>query len=374
MIAGAGVGAFILGNGMKTIKATLRVIPTLFKGSKYNKDVYMELMALLYVLLAYGITELRDLADPAYRAEEQRESFDSGARVGPRLFPTGEAIDGERVYYSMMIPTTSEAQFHRELGRLKAFDFDLVKLYVRLPYAWQIQGSRFAHAEMGVGTASHYLLPAVSLGNDMMSHISATSRTGYAYSRSFTGVSYGDVNSMLAQSGMATISTTFNQSLYAEDPGLATNSRATLFPPWEQQRLATAVNNALHQDQTMSLLRLQREEATVADDFRNGALILAGTDSPLDIPATSLHLNLRGQVKYGMKPWQALETATSMAARAWHVNSDLGTLEPGKLADLIIVSGDPLENIQDAANVQYVMKNGNLLSVEEILAPFAARP
>lgn len=52
MIAGAGVGAFILGNGMKTIKATLRVIPTLFKGSKYNKDVYMELMALLYVLLA----------------------------------------------------------------------------------------------------------------------------------------------------------------------------------------------------------------------------------------------------------------------------------------------------------------------------------
>lgn len=52
MIVGAGVGAFILGNGGKTIKATLRVLPTLFKGSKYTKDVYMELMALLYVLLA----------------------------------------------------------------------------------------------------------------------------------------------------------------------------------------------------------------------------------------------------------------------------------------------------------------------------------
>ncbi|KMY86591.1 Flagellar motor rotation protein MotA [Candidatus Paraburkholderia calva] len=52
MIAGAGVGAFILGNNKKTIFATLRVIPTLFKGGKYNKDVYMELMALLYVLLA----------------------------------------------------------------------------------------------------------------------------------------------------------------------------------------------------------------------------------------------------------------------------------------------------------------------------------
>jgi chemotaxis protein MotA len=52
MIAGAGVGAFILGNNKKTIIATLRVIPTLFKGGKYNIEVYMELMALLYVLLA----------------------------------------------------------------------------------------------------------------------------------------------------------------------------------------------------------------------------------------------------------------------------------------------------------------------------------
>ena len=69
MIAGAGLGAFILGNGMKTIKATLRVIPTLFKGAKYNKDVYMELMALLYVLLAKArkegtLTLEADIDDP----------------------------------------------------------------------------------------------------------------------------------------------------------------------------------------------------------------------------------------------------------------------------------------------------------------------
>jgi len=322
--------------------------------------------------LSYGITELRDLADPAYRAEEQRESLDSGARIGPRLFPTGEAIDGERVYYSMMIPTTSEEQLNRELERLKAFDFDLVKLYVRLPYAWQIQGSHFAHEQMGVETASHYLLPAVALGNDMMSHVSATARTGYAYSRSYTGVTYGDVNQMLSASGMATISTTFNQALYADDPALASNSRFALYPPWEQQRLAKAVQTAQQEDQTTMLLRLQREEATVAADFRHGGLILAGTDSPLDIPATSLHLNLRAQVKFGLQPWQALETATSMAAKAWHVDSELGTLEKGKVADLIIVSGNPLKNIGDAVNVQYVMKNGTFMSVQEILAPFTA--
>ena len=52
MIVGAGVGAFILGNGGKTIRATLRLLPSLFKPAKYNKEIYMELMALLYVLLA----------------------------------------------------------------------------------------------------------------------------------------------------------------------------------------------------------------------------------------------------------------------------------------------------------------------------------
>ncbi|HEX3891489.1 MAG TPA: amidohydrolase family protein [Terracidiphilus sp.] len=322
--------------------------------------------------LSYGITELRDLADATYRAEEQREALDSGARIGPRLFPTGEAIDGERVYYSMMIPTTSEAQLQRELERLKAFDFDMVKLYVRLPYAWQMKGTQFAHEQMGVVTGSHYLLPAVSLGNDLMSHISATSRTGYAYSRSYTMSSYSDVDKMLSASGMATISTTFNQALYADDPGLASNSRFALYPPWEQERLKKAIDTALHTDQKDNLIRLEREESTVAKDFENGGLILAGTDSPLDVPATSLHLNLRAQVKFGMKPWQALETATSMAARAWHVSNDLGTLERGKVADLIIVSGDPLVDIKDAANVQYVMKNGTLMPLSDILAPFAA--
>lgn len=321
--------------------------------------------------LAYGITELRDMADQAYRAAEQREALDSGARVGPRLFPTGEAIDGERVYYSMMIPTTSQAQLQRELVRLKALDFDLVKLYVRLPYAWQVKAIHFAHQEMGVETASHYLLPAVALDSDGMSHISATARTGYAYSRSFIGRSYEDVRTLLAGSGMFTISTTFSPSLYAEDPAMPDDSRQLVSPPWERKRLATMRDNAVKEDSADGLKRLDAEESTVAETYRKQGLILAGTDSPLDMPATSLHLNLRSQVKFGLQPWQALETVTYLPAKAYGLLTDLGTLEKGKLADLIIVSGDPLQHIEDAAKVQCVMKNGELLSVGNIIAPFA---
>ena len=120
--------------------------------------------------------------------------------------------------------------------------------------------------------------------------------------------------------------------------------------------------------------RIKDEEDTVGGDLRDGGLILAGTDSPLDLPSTSLHLNLRMQVKYGLAPWQALETVTSLPAKAYGLTSDLGTLEKGKLADLILVSGDPLRNIDDLANVECVMKNGVLRPVSEIAKPFAQLP
>jgi len=321
--------------------------------------------------LSYGVTELKGLADNAYRAVEHKEAYTAGLAVGPRLFDTGEAVDGERVYYPMMIPTTSEAQLHREFARLKALDFDFVKLYVRLPFAWAAEGAKFGHEQMGVQSAGHYLLPAVDLGEDGMTHISATSRWGWAYSRSLTGRSYEDVHKLFVDSGMWTISTTFSQAPYADDPGMATDPRQGIAPPWENKRLQTAVATAQKGDLGPAYQHLKDEEITVADDFRAGGLILAGTDSPLDIPATSLHLNLRAQVKFGMAPWQSLETVTVIPARAYGLTKDLGTLEPGHLADLILTAGDPLKNINDAARVECVMKNGTLWSVAQIAAPFA---
>jgi len=359
----------------KTIEApNSTVLPGLFENHVHadsdNGIYYGDRMGRLW--LVYGITELRGIADNAYRAVEHKESYVAGAATGPRVFNTGEAVDGERVYYPMMIATTSQEQLHREFDRLKALDFDFMKLYVRLPYAWAKEGIDYAHSQMGVETASHYLLPAVALGEDGMSHLSATARTGWAYSRSLTGRSYSDVQKLLVDSGMWTITTTFSQAPYADDPGMATDPRQAVAPPWENKRLKTAVETVTKGNISPMVEHLSDEESVVANTYRKGGLILAGTDSPLDVPATSLHVNLRAQVKYGhLEPWQALETATSLPAKAYGLTKDLGTLEPGKLADLIIVSGDPLKNIDDVAKVQCVAKNGKLESVASIMAPFA---
>jgi Tol biopolymer transport system component len=349
------------------------VMPGLWEAHSHNDSdnsiYYGDRMGRLW--LAYGVTTVRGLADNAYRALQHREAYLAGSAEGPRLFNTAEAVDGERVYYPMMIPTTSEAQLQRELGRLKALDFDFVKLYVRLPFAWAEQGIQFAHSQMGVETASHYLLPTVALGEDGMSHISATSRTGYAYSRTLVGHSYSDVRTLMRESGMWTITTLLNPAMYTESPDLADDPRYSVAPPWEQARLKADRNNDLKIDRASSLKRVQYEEETVGEVIRKGGLVLAGTDSPLDLPGVSLHLNLRSQVRFGLAPWQALETATSNPAKAFGLAKDLGTIEPGKVADLIIVDGDPLKDINDVARVQCVMKNGYLQSVGSITAPFA---
>ena len=69
-------------------------------------------------------------------------------------------------------------------------------------------------------------------------------------------------------------------------------------------------------DPAVTLEGLRKEEDTVAAILRGGGTMLAGTDSPLDNIATALHLNLRAQVKYGLQPWQALQTATLLPAKA----------------------------------------------------------
>ena len=71
---------------------------------------------------------------------------------------------------------------------------------------------------------------------------------------------------------------------------------------------------------------------------------------------------------------QALRSLTIDAARMSRVDGDLGTVEVGKLADLVMVRGNPLEDLKAAAAVEHVMKNGVSLSLAEILAPFRAPP
>ncbi len=324
--------------------------------------------------LAYGVTSLFSMGDPAYRALETREAYGSGARLGPRFFATGEALDGERTYYSVMRPIRDPSQLPLELSRAGALGYDMLKTYVRMPAAWQVEVTRAAHDQLGIWTGSHYMLPGLAGGVDAMTHISATTRTGYAYTRSGTGSAYADVPALLAGGGMFVMSTPFESStLYADDPRMLDDPRLlALSPPWDLRARHAELHRLLTSDRTSASRWLAHEVEIVDRIVASGGLVLAGSDSPLDEVATALHMNVRAQVKYGREPWQALQTATLFPAKAFGLERDLGTLEPGKLADLVLVGGDPLADITALTNVTAVMRGGHLYTTPELVAPFAA--
>jgi Amidohydrolase family len=322
--------------------------------------------------LAYGFTELQSQGDEAYLQEEVKESFAANDRVGPRYFASAELFDGERIFYPTDRSIHSEAQIQREFERAQALDVDNYKTYVRLPHAQQKELMTLAHEKAGEWVASHYGLPGLLYGMDGMSHVSATSRWGYAYTRSGAGVTYGDIRTLFPAAGMWDISTAFASiAMYAEDPKIATDPRlAALDAPWAQKAMLQTSHRAMKTDQSVTAQSLMREDETVASLYKSGDEVMAGIDSATPGQQIPLHLCLRAEVKYGLKPWEALQTATILPARAFGYEKDLGSVEAGKLADLTIIDGDPLSDINDLVKVNSVIVNGKYYSTADLMKPF----
>ena len=322
--------------------------------------------------LAYGVTTARSLGDQVYQAKESEESYEAGTQVGPRYLATGEAIDGSRVYYDFMRPTLDADQLRDlELPRARALSYDILKSYVRLPADLNRILVRAAHA-MGVPALSHYLYPGVAFGQDGQSHVSATQRLGYSRSQSLAGVSYTDMTRLFGRSRTTVVPTLFDSSsLLAEAGSYVADPRATgLLPSWEFALLADEAHEAASTDQTAVRRLLRLEVQALRGVLANGGVVSAGTDAPLDQVGLSTHLNLRAMVRYGMTPYEALRTATAVAAEEIGEADDLGTVRPGNLADLVAVAGNPLRDITRTDDVGWVMKGGRQYSVPQLLAPY----
>jgi imidazolonepropionase-like amidohydrolase len=321
--------------------------------------------------LSLGVTTTRSPGGPAYHTVEDQEAIESGARVGPRYYATGEAIDGSRIFYNFMRPVTEPGQMALEMKRAEALSYDLIKTYVRLSGERQKEVIAWAHGK-GLPLTSHYHYPALGLGMDGMEHLGATSRTGYSRTVSALGNIYQDVNAAFLASKASRTPTLFTSTaLLGDDRSLVDDDRVrALYPPWEYARLQERAKQMAAADRTNILATLERNVAEVARTVRAGGRIVTGTDSPIDFNAVSLHMNLRAMTRFGMSPFEALVTATS--ASADYLDEPLGVIAAGAYADLIVVEGDPLARIEDAAKVRTVIKHGQIHSIADLIAPFAA--
>ncbi|WP_158240769.1 amidohydrolase family protein [Telmatospirillum siberiense] len=320
------------------------------------------------IFLAFGVTATRGLSDNPYLAIENRESVDAGRRVGPRHFATGDALDGSRVFWDGMRPISDDGQLERELSKAEALEYDLLKCYVRLPLRLQRRVVAFGHS-IGIPVTSHYLFPAVAFGADGHEHMGGTSRFGFSRTGSSLGRIYQDVLAIASGCKGFRTPTLFGlEGMLGDWPGLLDDPRlSVLFPAWEQAPLRKAA--AAGPSKPVPMVAHQVEG--VMSLMREGVKIVTGTDYPIVAPALSMHLNLRAMVRYGMRPVDALRSATSVSGDV--LGQGIGAIEAGKLADIIVVDGDPLRVIDDAARVEQVMVNGFLHDVEGLIAPFRGK-
>ncbi|PZU58817.1 MAG: amidohydrolase [Sphingobium sp.] len=325
------------------------------------------------IWLAMGITATRSPGAPAYHMVEDREAIDSGARIAARHYATGEAVDGSRIFYNFMRPVTELGQMELEMERARALSYDMVKTYVRMPHDVQKAVVDQAHA-MGMHLSSHYHYPALHSGMDCMEHLGATNRYGYSRTITAVGGGYQDVNGLFAGAKAARTPTLFMASvLLGEDDGIAHDPRIrTLFPPWEYAKLMARVKGMQAGDRTALLANLERQVAQIKQTMAFGWHVINGTDAPIDLVAISLHLAMRGMVRYGMTPHEALLCTTRHSGE--FMNEPIGRIAPGMLADMILVEGDPLTKIEDVAAVRHTIANGFVHTPETLMAPFAATP
>jgi Tol biopolymer transport system component len=348
--------------------STLTVMPGLIEMHGHLVKEYGERMGRAW--LSYGITTVRNpAAMTPYMSLEDREAVEAGTRPGPRIYASGYQMDGSRIYYPMGLSVSSEAQLEWELDRTKRLDLDFIKTYVRLPDHFQRRVIEYAHSA-GLPVTSHEIYPAVGMGADATEHTSGTSRRGYSPKISQTQVAYADVVQLIARSGMAftptaTLGAGF-QNIARRDPNLLADPRYRgLFPAWivSPSRPGGGRGGGFGGG-------VEPRGARMAHAIlRAGGIVLAGTDSPLAPYGVSLQAELQMLVEGGFTPLQALQTATLTAAAALNASRDLGSVEAGKLADFVMVEGDPLADITNARKVRKVVKNGELFDVETLVGP-----
>jgi Tol biopolymer transport system component len=315
------------------------------------------------IQLAYGITTVLSNGTSTYHTLLARESIDAGRWIGPRLL-AAPIYDGTRTFYGHHRSVGSHEVLELELAAARELEMDYLKAYVRSP-ADVMRRVGEAAGEMGISSGSHFLSPGIQAGLGGTTHLSATQRMGYSWGQSAGGRSYQDVIALYTGSDFHLSSHHVRTNhILGDDPGILDDPRFRVLMP---RGYVFQVEQQASRPPTEAERQATRDDvATPAAILRGGGMVTLGSDSPLSWPALGLHAQLRAFASV-VTPHEALQSATINAARFARLDGELGTLEPGKIADLILVRGNPLEDVANAARVEFVVKAGVSWTPEELL-------
>ncbi|HEY4588144.1 MAG TPA: amidohydrolase family protein, partial [Thermoanaerobaculia bacterium] len=347
--------------------------------------------------IANGVTTVRDLANDVDQLQDMRKRWDSGEGIGPRVLMAG-FIDGPGPYAGptkVLVSTEKEAL--EWVDRYAKLGYVQIKLYSSLDPKLVPPIAKRAH-ELGLRLSGH--IPngmsaeqAVRAGYDEIQHANflvlnfldpkIDTRATARFSEVARHAAELDLESPRVKSFIALLKergTVSDPTLGAfegmfigeagkVDPSLA--AVVDRLPPQVQRSLYSGGLNPPDDQKQRYRDSYRAMENLVKALHDAGVTIVAGTDG---VPGFNLHRELELYVDSGIPAPEVLRIATLGAARVMKRDQDLGSIAPGKLADMVLVDGDPTARISDVRRVVLTVKDGTTYDPSAIWATLGVKP
>lgn len=320
-------------------------------------------------LLYSGVTTVLDTGNIPPLILQLRGAVASGAVLGPRIYAVGPLVDGaDPAWPPLSVAVVSKYQVPGVVAQLKNEKVDLVKLYVGLsdPLVraiseeakkqnlrtiidqWRRNGSTDL---MDEGIAGFAHLPFHRISDEAVQHAKST------------GIFF--ISTLVVQETMTR--RRFRDPGFLNDPLIA-----DVTPPSQLKELLATAGRPLGPAELETAksvaLNFEGAKSNVRRLWDAGVLIAAGTDAcyPGDFQGEGLHRELELLVESGLTPLEAITAATRNAAAIMGASEEWGTLEPGKLANLLLIDGKPDQHIRDTHKITTLIRQGTVIDRDKL--------
>jgi imidazolonepropionase-like amidohydrolase/Tol biopolymer transport system component len=305
-----------------------------------------------YAALAFGVTTLHDPSNNSSEIFTAAEMQRAGEIVGPRIFSTGTILYGAKSPFKAEIANLDDALFH--LRRMKAIGAISVKSYNQ---------PRRDQRQQVIEAARQTGMMVVPEGGSLFEHnmtMVVDGHTGVEHSIPVANA-YADVVQLWSKSHSG-----YTPTLIVGYGGLwGENYWYAKTNVWEDKRLLTFVPRRIIDSRARRVTMAPDDEW---NHFSNAALAKKLNDAGVSVQlgahgqreGLGAHWELWMFVQGGMTPLQAIRAATLSGAHYIGMDKDIGSLEPGKLADLLVLDANPLDNIRNSESIRYTIANGRI--------------
>lgn len=349
----------------------------------------------LPLFIANGITGVRDMGSDLEVLQQWRKEITAGSRIGARIVMAGPMLDGPKPRFPASIAISTPEDGRRAVDDLKRRGVDFIKLQSlipreavfaiadeakkqEIPFVGHVPDSVRASEMSAAGQKSFEHLIGIFEGASPLEEefVKGAPKGPGKFLASYVPDRAAKLLALLAKNQTWQCPTLvwerggnlIELGDFGKDP------RAKYVPAyWKEvtwKRFTEEIRHEFNTDDFATRRRFVEKELQVVKAMHDAGIpFLAGTDTPPGVyifPGFSLHEELQRFVAAGFTPLEALQTATLNSAKFLGRENELGTIEKGKLADLVLLEANPLDDIRNTQRIAGVIANGQYFSRSDL--------